>query len=42
VLKQVVANDDVASCVPRELFVLFPIGVGLVVDDEVDDGGSPI
>jgi hypothetical protein len=42
VLKQVIANDDIASCAPRELFVLFPVRVGLIVDDEVDDGGSPV
>jgi hypothetical protein len=42
VLEQVVLDHDIAGCAPGELFMLFSIGIGFVVDDEVDDGRSPV
>jgi hypothetical protein len=42
VLEQVVTDDIVASRASGKLFVLFLFWVGLVVDDEIDDGCSPV
>jgi hypothetical protein len=42
VLEQVVADNDVAGRSSGELFVFFLLGVGLVMDDKIDDGCSQV